>query len=118
MKREFEYSVGVRNIVNNTKRGRYKSIEELDKDLDDLIDEIEGVRGPLKDLITKIQSCPHDEYFPATYTFQRRVMNNYVYVYERICKACNKPQVVQVDDKEDAPDWGKDATERYYNNGI
>ena len=104
----------MRRIQRNTEM----EVEEVDKEFDDLVAEIESYRQEFKDALLKRKNCPHENYHPASYTFQRRIFGHYVYVYERFCADCGKGFSVKCDSMEDAPDWGKDATQRYYNNDI
>lgn len=113
-----EYRKSLYSIIRNIETGRYNTIKELDADLDNLINNINAERESLKSKLSLILKCQHPTYHPPTYTIQRRYMGNFVYVYERVCSVCGKPQTFQCVDERGAPAWAEDATRRFFNTNI
>ena len=107
----------VQHIANAVSRGSIRTVEELEEEFETITNIIDEMRPELIKKLHKVNECQHTDHFPATYTFERRVLG-YVYVYKRVCRSCMKPESVTCSEPSGAPDWAKDATQVYYNNGI
>ncbi len=112
------HNVVLRNLYRSAKQGEFKSLNDIANVIQCMKNDLSKAEKELMDLHTKRENCFHKNFGKPTYTYQRRIFNNYVFVYSRVCSDCGYDQIIQCNEASEKPEWAIDATERYYNNSI
>lgn len=112
-------SVPLDNLLNHIDNHHITTHAEIDETIDLSIKLLEHFKGLSHKKLDEISACQH-EFKRSTYTV-RRMLINYVAVYERCCKKCGFTETHRLseDDPSDSlPAWAENAAQRYYNNDI
>lgn len=122
---KFEEKKGYTSIHNSARRilerlydyATWATPEEIEAEIVFIKDMLTYFEDSIVNTAKQVEVCQHDWGTP-TYTIERRVLGNFVYVYKVECKTCGFRKSEQVDKEEDKPDWAVDAKQMYYNNFI
>ena len=111
--------VPLSNLLRHIQSGQISSHEEIEKIIDEAIVLLEDFKSAAHEDLNQLMTCQH-EFNPATYT-HRRMLLNWIYVFERKCKHCDFVESFTQDDfaaKEERPEWTHNAKQCYYNNDF
>ena len=110
------WSIGVKSILSDLRNGNFESIDDIDKKINESINELEEARSLIKEIFLKRAGCEH-EYEQSTFTSERKIIG-FVRVNKRVC-GCGHTEVFQEDKSgSDRPTWANEAQPMYYNNDF
>lgn len=95
----------------------WASPEELTAEINFLKEMLSSFEEDIVNTAKQVEICEHTWGTP-TYTVERRVLGNFVYVYRVECTSCGFSKSKQVDEEKDKPEWAEGAKQQYYNNFI